>query len=466
MTKQRAQSICKDEMNLAEFPLSVIGKRPPKGVKTLEFSDEITNPQTGDKIIRHVTVTGSDLLGLPTSVDDEVIVGCLKLTKDDGMKRRRVPFTAYQFLEEIGWPRDGKGYRRLAESLDRWKGTMVISNNAFWNKGKQKLVKDTFGLIDRWKLVDEEAQASGKSGWFVWGDFMWESLQSGNIRTLDFDFWKNLESPVAKRLFRLLDKKFYKRRQVTFSLSTLAFDKVGVSRKMHTGQVKETLRKGHTELERKGFCKSEFIKKARGAWEVVYTDLRQAPKELPQEKVADPLVAALVKRGIKNSSELLRKQPSRKRIEQAIENYDDRLIHGEALTHRWLASNILHSVGYDFRAGYQSKAETVAAKKAKCEREKRQQLAQHDAEQNRQRQEQAIREACEQYLATLDSDQARKKVFAAAFKAYPLYEKLFTEAIERSDLKVAERHRRDALLLYWKKMNSTDKNIRAEPSSV
>ena len=152
------RSLCKDEMNLAEFPLAVIGKRPPQGIKTLQFSDEIKHPETGETIYRSLTVTGSDLLGLPTSIDEEVLVGCLKLTKDEGMQHRKVPFTPYQFLEELGWSRDGKSYRRLTTSLDRWTGTLVISNNAFWHKGKQKLVKDSFGLIDRWKLTDEQAR--------------------------------------------------------------------------------------------------------------------------------------------------------------------------------------------------------------------------------------------------------------------------------------------------------------------
>ena len=273
---KRATVTCrlKDEMNLAEFPLSVIGKRAPKGVKTLVFRDEIRDPGTGEMVPRELTVTGSDLYGLPTSVDEEVLVGCLKITKDDGERVRKVDFTPYAFLEEIGWPRDGKAYRRLTESLDRWCSLTVISNEAYWHKGKRERVRDVVGVLDRWQARRQLDGRQSESAWFVWGDFIWENLEAGYIRSLDFGFWKSLKSPVSRRLFRLLDKRFYGRTEVPFSLERLAFDKVGVSRKMHTGQIKNTLSAAHAELEERGFCRSDYVRRGRGDWQVVYTDLR------------------------------------------------------------------------------------------------------------------------------------------------------------------------------------------------
>lgn len=89
----------RDELNLAEFPLSIVGKRPPGNVKTLHFEDQVWDKSVRKYVARRLTITASDLLGLPTALDDEVLVGCIKLTKDQGLKNPKVLFTPYEFLE-------------------------------------------------------------------------------------------------------------------------------------------------------------------------------------------------------------------------------------------------------------------------------------------------------------------------------------------------------------------------------
>ena len=61
----------RDEMNLAEFPITLLTDYPPEGVKMLVFEG------------RHgkLTVVGSEDLGLPTAPDSDVIVALLHLTK-------------------------------------------------------------------------------------------------------------------------------------------------------------------------------------------------------------------------------------------------------------------------------------------------------------------------------------------------------------------------------------------------
>ena len=54
----------RDEMNLAEFPITVLADRAPKGTKTLIF-----RASQGQ-----LTITGSDAFGLPTALDADVIV--------------------------------------------------------------------------------------------------------------------------------------------------------------------------------------------------------------------------------------------------------------------------------------------------------------------------------------------------------------------------------------------------------
>ncbi|XZE20302.1 replication initiator protein A [Pirellulaceae bacterium SH449] len=360
----------RDDLNLAEFPLSVIGKRSPGDLKTLHFEDEVWDRSLEKYVPRKLTITGSDLLGLPNSLDDEVLLGCIQLTKEAGFTDRKVRFTRYELMDLIGWPCDGRSYERISESLDRWTGTLIISDKAFWDKQNQCWVKDSFNILDRVILSDREdtKNTKRKRSAIIWGDFMWQSFQAGNLKSLDYRFWQSLESPISKRLYRLLDKRFYKRRAITFDLHRLAFDKVGLSRNMHTGQIKEKLKPAHEELKDKGVCDAKYVKRARGEWNVVYDDVRHSRSELNEAVANDDkqqhlLEQLLIQRGITNAKELVSKYDE-KRIKEAIENFDDRKAHGEDIGAGWLGKAIVHPEGFSFRKGFERRS-PVKPKKAK-----------------------------------------------------------------------------------------------------
>ena len=124
----------RDEMNLAEFPLAVIGRRRPGGSKTLFFSDTVWDKGANQHVERRLTVTSSDLLGLPTQFDEEVLLGCIQLSKQNAFEYQRLAFSRYELLKLLGKRTDGKMMKRVSESLDRWAGVMIISDKARWDK--------------------------------------------------------------------------------------------------------------------------------------------------------------------------------------------------------------------------------------------------------------------------------------------------------------------------------------------
>ena len=70
----------KDELNLAEFPIAALTDRVPDGQTTLVFEDKLER-RDGPPIVRRLTIMGTHKHGLPTSLDDEVLVGLIQLTK-------------------------------------------------------------------------------------------------------------------------------------------------------------------------------------------------------------------------------------------------------------------------------------------------------------------------------------------------------------------------------------------------
>ena len=71
----------KDELNLAEFPLCAIADRLQSGQTSLSFEDHVFDVARGEMVTRQLTITGSEEFGLPTALDDEVLLGLIQVSK-------------------------------------------------------------------------------------------------------------------------------------------------------------------------------------------------------------------------------------------------------------------------------------------------------------------------------------------------------------------------------------------------
>src|SRR5579883_2402128 len=86
----------KDELNLAEFPIAALTDRVPDGQTTLVFEDKLERRDNAP-IVRRLTIMGTHKHGLPTSLDDEVLVGLIQLTKRrSNFTDPRVQFSRYE----------------------------------------------------------------------------------------------------------------------------------------------------------------------------------------------------------------------------------------------------------------------------------------------------------------------------------------------------------------------------------
>jgi len=235
----------RDELNLAEFPLTSLADRVPKNQKTLVFEDTIWDRQSGSPQTRRLTITASDRYGLPTALDDEVILGLVQLTRQRKFSDRTVSFTRYELLELLGWRQEGKSYRRLDESLRRWLGVTLYYDKAWWDKAAQCWIDAAFHILDQITLSrGRGATRERTKSTFTWNEVVFRSFEAGYLKQLDLGLYRSLKSSIAKRMFRFLDKRFYHRATWEFSLMAFAYEHIGMSRGYDVGQLKRRLMPG------------------------------------------------------------------------------------------------------------------------------------------------------------------------------------------------------------------------------
>ena len=344
----------RDEMNLAEFPLAAVADRFLDGTKTVVFSDTVWDPRQRSHVPRKLIISGSDRYGLMTAKDDDVLMACCQLSTLDDFRSRELSFSRYQILSLLRWPDRTANYHRVAVSLRRLKGVTIYSDRAWWDKAEQSWINRDFGIIDNLYLYERDARDGASStcrSWLVWNEVLFRSFASGYIKQLDWDLYCRLRTPISKRLYRFLDKRFYRQSECTFDLHDLAFRRIRLSERYDTAQVKRMLRKGIAELEAEWELsplpdEKRFVRLARGKWQVVFKR-KPRKREKPAPRPVTPQETELIKRGVRQlkARQLVQAEPEEK-IQEMIELFDLYAARGQAKEPGFLVASIEHPGGY------------------------------------------------------------------------------------------------------------------------
>ena len=269
----------RDNMNLAELPITLLADRVPKGVTSLVFNSEHGQ----------LTVTGSADYGLPTAVDSDIIVALLYLTKRaNDFTNPVVNFSRYEILDILRWKKDGKNYQRVDDSLERWVGVVLRYNNCWYDNTVKRRVDASFHILESVVTYNREVRKHAKTlqrdlpfGQFSWNKIFFESCRSNFLKKLDIDTYFSLNSSISRQMMRFLDKRFYVRNTWTFGLREFAFENVGLSRNYSDVDLRKKLQVGLDELQSVGFLKSsEFINPRRGEWLVTLVGKSRKPLAL------------------------------------------------------------------------------------------------------------------------------------------------------------------------------------------
>ncbi len=392
-TTEAAEVGYKDELNLAEFPIAALADRVPDGQLSLVFEDRI-DQRNGPPIVRRLTITGTHKHGLPTALDDEVMVGLIQLTKRrNNFTEQRVSFSRYELIDLLGWPQTGPSYQRIEEALNRWVGVVLMYENAWWDNTAKSWVDENFHVLDNVTLYDRERRRGGKGAGkrssskrsssegepaalssFRWNEVIFRSFQSGNLKQLDLDFYLKLRLPTTKRLFRFLDKRFYRRDRLEFDLRTLACEHVGLSRTYAPTELKRRLKPALEELEQLGFLEplsvdERYVWVARGAWRVLLIRGPHGRDQAPEPNEGCELIDALVERGVspKTAADLVSLKPPA-RVRAKVEVFDWLVQNGDKRIGKNAAGYLVASIRDDYQAPEDYEPPAEAERLAEVER--------------------------------------------------------------------------------------------------
>ena len=436
----------KDEMNLAEFPLSMLTDRPDTDRASLVYEDTTFDSSLNRFISRKLTITAPAKHGLPRGVDEDVIVALIQLTKlKNGFSNRKVRFTRSELIELLSWAYNGKSYDRLTASLKRWTVASLEYDNAWWVKSEQRWTSKVFHILDECEINDSRS-SRGQSGLLTseihWNETVFNSFASGNIKDLDYRLYLKLEHTTSKRMFRFLDKRLYRKTEMTFDLKDFAFAHIGLSRSYakNVAKIKEKLRPAVKELIEVGFLEAmteeeRFIKDG-GQWKVIFRRTKANLALLEEAEPESPLVHALITRGVTPiTARSLIRDCAADGIIVKLEVFDWMMAKNDRRVSKNPAGYLAKSIQDDFAMpkGFKSKAQTEVERLA-AERDEQELAARRVDARSRDVDEKAENAAIDAHLASLTPEE-REQLEHVAFDASELNPKLFKKLIIRDHVR-------------------------------
>ncbi|HQX53897.1 MAG TPA: replication initiator protein A, partial [Planctomycetaceae bacterium] len=253
----------RDELNLIDFPIGTLSYKQPLNADgsrpdELVFSVETFDQQLGKIIPKKLTTRTSSKYGFPTPKEEQLLVGLLLLARmKNNFTQPRVEFRSGELFALMNWPHNSSSKRQLQTGLDRLSGVKLQYENSWSTDAGQKFEKVFHtGILDSYQLTTQTSgtpRSSAEANWIQWSSEVFADIRSGNVKELNTDEFFSLKYPLARRMYRFLDKQLSAQPQ--FEMDLLAFaGHLGIAETEHIGKIKERLEEPIAELEALPSC--------------------------------------------------------------------------------------------------------------------------------------------------------------------------------------------------------------------
>ena len=278
--------IIKSEVNLLVFPFFAL-ERKDKRLKT-EYR-EITKRENPKKE-KVWNVSANFEYGYPGPFDREVhksieqIIS--EILKEEREIKNPIPFSIYNLCKRMGI-KGGGNYQQIKKALERIQATVIKSEKAFYHKGKKEWISSIFSLYDGVIFRGEQLEDGSitEINLLYLSDIYLQSLNSFNTKSIDYTYWKSLESKIASRLYEILGVKFYgvrneKERFIRYKYSTLC-QLLPLTPYRYFSDAKRQLNSGNDELKETGFISEyEWRENGKKDWLIRYWPGERAKEEI------------------------------------------------------------------------------------------------------------------------------------------------------------------------------------------
>jgi plasmid replication initiation protein len=223
--KQKDFFICdvfdsfKDDMASMEHPMFSLSKKPDHRMLNYEY--------------KGITIKiKPSYTGLATILDKDILLylaSSLMNAKNSGKNiSQTIRFTTYDYLIATNKGIGGFQYNQLQEGLERLNGTLIQTNI----KTNGVEIIEEFGLIDKWKIVKEDATGKAIAIEVKLSDWVYNSIMGNAVLSIDKDYFR-LRKPTERRLYELARKHCGNQVAWKIKLETLKL-KLGITSPIRT----------------------------------------------------------------------------------------------------------------------------------------------------------------------------------------------------------------------------------------
>ena len=220
---------------------------------------------------------------LPGTFDQDVYVEICRRYMDAGTPADgTVSFTLHAFLRSIGRRADGRTYEQLRAALNRLERTSLESGGAYWNARASSALDGRFSVlsavsIDRRRVADREqlalfatftASEPGDARVTI-SPLLRANIAEGHVTTLSPALYQGLSSPVARRLYRLLEVARADD-TVTWRIELEALAEQVPLVQRYPSHLQRVLQPAHEMLQTAGIVRDAKVHQLRKQWFVDY----------------------------------------------------------------------------------------------------------------------------------------------------------------------------------------------------
>jgi hypothetical protein len=246
------------ELNLSRLPFFASYTKDLESRNGITYTDTVTHD--GQEIETVWEVTGNTKYGYPGPFAESVHAALLDIITERGLPfENPVVFSFYEVCQRLDIPPSGKNMQNIRNAILSIRLAGIVIENSFVTSDGRRIsyTPDPKFLYKRIALYGDDDPESDETMNIsaVWlSDFYLQSLNNGNIRPINFEYFKHLHgrSYAATKIYQYLGYRFSGAFRHDNDYAKVDYDDLttiaDVKRRQYLSQAKQKLRNAHQAL--------------------------------------------------------------------------------------------------------------------------------------------------------------------------------------------------------------------------